>query len=172
MPAPTVSHGTMGSSVTCSSATGGVTDNAGNRAVLRTVTSELTKAARSYCIPVRNVKTTLSPVPKPQNDGPQSPLLFPPKMQWNIHGALAQTRQTRPWMCRDVYVHVKPGKGQPQSLTHLMRLPQIPWNLRVAKMTHWSWLTPSDHRSIIQMMCIDCGTVSDDASLLRITKHP
>jgi len=53
-----------------------------------------------------------------------------------------------------------------------MRLSRIPWNLRVAKMTHRSWLTPLDHRSIIQMMCIDCSAVSDDASLLRITKHP
>src|SRR5712672_263103 len=77
-----------------------------------------------------------------------------------------------PWTCHNAYAHMRPGKGQPQSLTHLVRLPWIPRNSRVAKMTHWSWLTPSDHRSIIQMMCINCGIVSDDASLLRITKHP
>jgi len=138
----------------------------------QTVTSELAEMARSYHIPVRNVKTTLSPILKPQKGGPRSPLSFSLKMQQNIHGALAQTQQTRPWTCHDTYAHMRPGKGQPQSLMHLVRLPQIPQNSRVAEMTHQSWLTPSDHRSIIQMMCIDCSTVSDDASLLHITKHP
>jgi len=115
----------------------------------QTVTSELAEMARSYRIPVRNVKTTLSPILKPQQGGPQSPLLLPLKTQQNIHGALAQTRRTRPWTCHDAYAHVKPGKGQPQSLTHLMRFPQIPRNSRVAEMTHRSWLTPSDRRSVI-----------------------
>jgi len=55
------------------------------------MTSELTKTVRGYYIPVQNVKTMLSLVPKPQNGGPQSPLLFPLEMQQNIHGALAQT---------------------------------------------------------------------------------
>src|SRR5712671_1855931 len=97
--------------------------------------------------------------------GPQSPLSFPLKTQQNIHGVLAQTQRTRPWMCRDAYAHVRPGKGQPQSLTHLVRLPRIPRNLRVAEITHQSWLTLSDHRSVIRMTCINCGTVSDDTSL-------
>jgi len=127
---------------------------------------------RSYHIPVHNVKTTLSPIPKPQKGGPRSPLSFPLKTQQNIHGALVQTRRTRPWMCRNAYAHVGPGKGQPESLTCLVRLPWIPRNSTVAKMTHQSWLTPSDHCSVIQMMCIDCGAVSDDTSLLCITKHP
>jgi len=64
--------------------------------VSRTITSKLAEAVRSYCIPVCNIKTTLSPVPKPQKGGPHSPLLFPLETQQNIHGALAQTRQTRP----------------------------------------------------------------------------
>src|SRR5712672_2048915 len=136
------------------------------------MTSKLAETVSSYHIPVRNVKMTLSPIPKPQKGGPRSPLLLPLKMQQNIHGALAQTRRTRPWTCRDTYAHVRPGKGLPQSLTRLVGLPWIPWNLRVAEMTHWSWLTLSDHRSVIQMMCINCGAVSDDASLLCITKHP
>jgi len=97
----------------------------------QTVTSKLAEMARSYCIPVCNIKTMLSPVPKLQKGGPQSPLLFPPKMQQNIHGVLAQTQQTRPWTCRDAYAHMRPGKGPPQSLTHLVRLPQIPRNLSV-----------------------------------------
>src|SRR5712672_4343724 len=133
------------------------------------MTSKLAETARNYRIPVCNVKTMLSPVLKPQKGGPRSPLLLPLKMQQNIHGALAQTRRTRPWTCRDAYAHVRPGKGQPQSLTHLVRLPQIPRNSRVAEMTHRSWLTPSDCCSIIRMTYIDCGTVSDDASLLCIT---
>src|SRR5712671_414266 len=128
--------------------------------------------ARSYHIPVCHVKMTLSPIPKPQKGGPRSPPSFPLEMQQNIHGALAQTQQTRPWTCHDAYVHVRPEKGQPQSLTCLVRLPRIPWNIRVAEMTHRSWLTPLDCRSIIRMTCIDCSAVSDDASLLRITKHP
>jgi len=53
-----------------------------------------------------------------------------------------------------------------------VRLSQISWNLRVAEMTHRSWLTPLDHCSIIQMMCINCSAVSDDTSLLHIAKHP
>jgi len=138
----------------------------------RTVTSKLAETARSYRIPVRNVKTMLSPILKPQKGGPRSPLSFPLEMQRNIHGALAQTQRTRPWTCRDAYAHMRPGKGQPQSLTCLVRLPRIPRNSRVSEMTHQSWLTPSDHRSIIRMTCIDCGAVSDDASLLHITKHP
>jgi len=70
------------------------------------------------------------------------------------------------------YVQLRPGKGQLQSLTHVVRLPRTPRNLRVVKVTHWNWLTLSDCRSVIQMTCIDCGAVSDDASLLHITKHP
>jgi len=46
-----------------------------------TVTSELAETVRSYRIPVQNVKITLSPVPKPQNSGPQSPLSFPLETQ-------------------------------------------------------------------------------------------
>src|SRR5712671_8211578 len=125
------------------------------------MTSELAETARSYRIPVRNVKSTLSPIQKPQKGGPRHPLSFPLETQWNIHGALAQTQRTRPWTCRDAYAHMRPGKGQPQSLTRLVRLPRIPRNSRVAEMTHWSWLTPSDCCSIIRMTCIDCGTVSD-----------
>jgi len=55
------------------------------------MTSELAETVRDYCIPVRNIKTMLSPVPKPQNGGPQSPLLFPLETQENIHGAFTQT---------------------------------------------------------------------------------
>ena len=138
----------------------------------RTVTSKLAKTVRNYRIPVHNIKMTLSPVLKLQKGGPRSPLLFPLETQQNIHGALAQTRQTRPWTCCNAYAHVRPGKGPPQSLTCLVGLPWIPRNLRVAEMTHRSWLTPLDHCSIIQMTCINCGAVSNDASLLCITKHP
>ena len=59
-----------------------------------------------------------------------------------------------------------------EGLTHLVGLPQISQNLRVAEMTHRSWLTPSDRHSVIQMTCINCGAVSNDVSLLCITKHP
>src|SRR5712672_2623510 len=130
------------------------------------MTSKLAETARNYHIPVCNVKTMLSPVLKPQKGGPRSPLLFPLETQQNIHGALAQTQRTRPWTCCDTYAHVRPGKGLPQSLTCLVGLLWIPWNLRVAEMTHRSWLTLSDRHSVIQMTCINCGAVSDDASLL------
>jgi len=58
----------------------------------QTMTSELAETARSYCISVHNVETTLSPILKPQKGGPRSPLPFPLKTQQNIHGALAQTQ--------------------------------------------------------------------------------